>query len=57
MTQAQLASIADIDRTMISRIESGEDGSLGTFRALGRALGVDYRQLMPADDGTGDQAQ
>lgn len=50
MTQAELAAVANLDRTMISRIESGEDGRLATYRALGRALGIDYRQLLPADD-------
>lgn len=55
MTQAKLAHASGIDASMISRIEGGEDGRLRTYRALGRALGIDYRQLLPADNG--DQAQ
>jgi hypothetical protein len=42
---------------MISRLERGEAGRLSTYRAIGRALGIDYRQLLPADVEAGDQAQ
>ncbi len=50
MTQAELASLSGIDPSMISRLERGDDGRLATYRALGRALGIDYRQLLPADN-------
>ncbi len=48
MTQADLAGACGIDRSMISRIERGEDCTLRTLRALGHALDIDYRLLMPA---------
>ena len=57
MTQNQLAAVSGVDASMISRIERGEDGRLRTYRFLGRALGIDYRLLLPADTGDGDQAQ
>ena len=50
MTQAELADKCGVDRSMISRIERGEDCTLRTLRALGQALEVDYRLLMPAAD-------
>lgn len=57
LTQAELAHLSGVDASMISRIERGEDGRLRTYRFLGRALGIDYRELLPADPGAGDQAQ
>lgn len=57
LTQAALAHLSGVDQSMISRIESGEDGRLRTYRCLGRALGIDYRELLPADTGEGDQVQ
>lgn len=55
LKQYQLAAMCGLDPSAVSRIESGQDPSLATLRSIGRALGIDYRQLLPADEG--DQAQ
>lgn len=51
LKQRQLAAMCGLDPSAVSRIESGQDPSLATMRAIGRALGVDYRELLPADEG------
>lgn len=56
MSQAQLARVCGLDRAWIFRIERGSDASLKVYRAIGRALDVDYRTLLPADDQGGEVA-
>lgn len=57
LKQFQLADLCGIDPSLVSKIESGQDSTLGTFRALGRALGLDYRTLLPADPEHQERAQ
>jgi len=39
LTQAEVARRANIDRTTVGRIESGEGGSVGSLVQIARALG------------------
>lgn len=39
LTQAQLATRANLDRTTVARIERGEGGSVGSLVQIARALG------------------
>lgn len=39
LTQAEIARRANIDRTTVSRIESGEGGSISSLVQIARALG------------------
>lgn len=41
LTQAEVARQANIDRTTVGRIESGDGGSVGSLVRIARALGRD----------------
>lgn len=48
ISQNQLAKQAGISQPNLSRIESGQqDPSIATLREIAKALGVDYRDLLP----------
>ena len=50
ITQAELARMTGLSPSVICRIEKGERGTIHTYRLIGRALGIDYRKLLPKDD-------
>ncbi len=47
MTQEALAAEAGVQKSMISKIESGaKEGSIDTIRSIARALSVDFEDLI-----------
>lgn len=48
LTLKQLGEAAGVDHTTISKMELRQlpNGSLATYRAIGRALGIDWRTLV-----------
>lgn len=47
LSQEQLAEAAHISQPTVCRIELGAFASVETMMAIGAALGVDYRTIMP----------
>lgn len=46
LTQAELAGAAELTQAAVSRAEAGHQLSLGTIRALARALGVQTSYIL-----------
>ena len=54
MTQEGLASEVGVDRSLISKIETGEsEGSLSTLRKIAEVLGVSLAELFDENDEPG----
>lgn len=49
ISQAELARRIGMHRSVVCRIEQGQRGSLRAYQLIGRALGLDYRDLLPSD--------
>jgi len=48
LTQRELAEMAGVDHSTIVKIENSDrHGSWETYHRLGRALGIDFRKLLP----------
>lgn len=56
ISQAELARLTKLDPSTVCKIEKGRPGSVATYQLMGQVLGVDYRQLMPADGADGTAA-
>ena len=49
MSQAQLASVAELDRTYISALENGKkNATVSSLLRIAEALEIELRELLPA---------